>query len=187
MGPVPVPAIYRYTVTDRFPVDTSSSPVVKLCSILEHAMACEGSSELHAAASKALVEIGAHFPEVKILFESRHGALCAIGYMTAECMKEPSKNDLTQELASQGMSIVYELGDSSMKESLVNALVSTLTGSGKRKRAIKAIILSAITHVTPVHLAIDFAPHIAFCLSACLCFYYPPRSPLSPLPHASLP
>lgn len=49
-----------------FPVDTSSSPVVKLCSILEHAMACEGSTELHATASKALVEIGAHFPEVKI-------------------------------------------------------------------------------------------------------------------------
>ncbi|XP_042400814.1 proteasome adapter and scaffold protein ECM29-like isoform X2 [Zingiber officinale] len=47
------------------------------------------------------------------------------------------QNDLTQELASQGMSIVYELGDPSMKESLVNALVSTLTGTGKRKRAIK--------------------------------------------------
>ncbi|URE19654.1 Proteasome-associated protein ECM29 [Musa troglodytarum] len=132
-----------------FPVDTSSSPVVKLCSILEHAMACEGSAELHATASKALVEIGAHFPELvatryaerlswlkpllghidsgtresvsrllgiacsalptsavctllsdvlsriggshMLRFESRHGALCAIGYMTAECMKEPSK------------------------------------------------------------------------------------------------
>ncbi|KAK1280870.1 hypothetical protein QJS04_geneDACA015003 [Acorus gramineus] len=47
------------------------------------------------------------------------------------------QDDLTQELASQGMSIVYELGDSSMKQNLVNALVSTLTGSGKRKRAIK--------------------------------------------------
>nr|XP_010922049.1 proteasome adapter and scaffold protein ECM29 isoform X3 [Elaeis guineensis] len=47
------------------------------------------------------------------------------------------QNDLTQELASQGMSIVYELGDPSMKQNLVNALVSTLTGSGKRKRAIK--------------------------------------------------
>ncbi|XP_068658632.1 uncharacterized protein [Aristolochia californica] len=47
------------------------------------------------------------------------------------------QNDLTQELASQGMSIVYELGDASMKNDLVNALVSTLTGSGKRKRAIK--------------------------------------------------
>ncbi|CAL9128643.1 uncharacterized protein LOC103992459 [Musa acuminata AAA Group] len=132
-----------------FPVDTSSSPVVKLCSILEHAMACEGSTELHATASKALVEIGAHFPELvatryaerlswlkpllghidsgtresvsrllgiacsalptsaacallsdvlspiggthMLRFESHHGALCAIGYMTAECMKEPSK------------------------------------------------------------------------------------------------
>jgi proteasome component ECM29 len=49
------------------------------------------------------------------------------------------QNELTQELASQGMSIVYDLGDESMKQSLVNALVNTLTGSGKRKRAIKVI------------------------------------------------
>lgn len=47
------------------------------------------------------------------------------------------QNELTQELASQGMSIVYDLGDESMKNNLVNALVNTLTGSGKRKRAIK--------------------------------------------------
>ncbi|GAB2277082.1 hypothetical protein Dimus_011791 [Dionaea muscipula] len=47
------------------------------------------------------------------------------------------QNELTQELASQGMSIVYELGDDSMKKNLVNALVSTLTGSGKRKRSVK--------------------------------------------------
>ncbi|OWM69124.1 hypothetical protein CDL15_Pgr025311 [Punica granatum] len=49
------------------------------------------------------------------------------------------QNELTQELASQGMSIVYELGDASMKKNLVNALVGTLTGSGKRKRAIKLV------------------------------------------------
>ncbi|XP_021604828.1 proteasome adapter and scaffold protein ECM29 isoform X2 [Manihot esculenta] len=49
------------------------------------------------------------------------------------------QNELTQELASQGMSIVYELGDESMKKSLVDALVTTLTGSGKRKRAIKLV------------------------------------------------
>lgn len=47
------------------------------------------------------------------------------------------QNELTQELASQGMSIVYDLGDPLMKQNLVNALVGTLTGSGKRKRAIK--------------------------------------------------
>ncbi|ERM99116.1 proteasome-associated protein ECM29 homolog isoform X2 [Amborella trichopoda] len=47
------------------------------------------------------------------------------------------QNELTQELASQGMSIVYELGDPSMKEDLVKALVTTLTGSAKRKRAVK--------------------------------------------------
>ncbi|MED6171999.1 hypothetical protein PIB30_046081, partial [Stylosanthes scabra] len=33
------------------------------------------------------------------------------------------QNELTQELASQGMSIVYDLGDESMKKSLVNALL----------------------------------------------------------------
>ncbi|KAI9114257.1 hypothetical protein K1719_014907 [Acacia pycnantha] len=49
------------------------------------------------------------------------------------------QNELTQELASQGMSIVYELSDASMKKNLVNALVNTLTGSGKRKRAIKLV------------------------------------------------
>lgn len=50
------------------------------------------------------------------------------------------QNELTQELASHGMSIVYEIGDAAMKENLVNALVSTLTGSGKRKRAIKVTV-----------------------------------------------
>ncbi|CAJ1971242.1 unnamed protein product [Sphenostylis stenocarpa] len=49
------------------------------------------------------------------------------------------QNELTQELASQGMSIVYDIGDENMKKNLVNALVSTLTGSGKRKRAIKLV------------------------------------------------
>ncbi|XP_052205851.1 uncharacterized protein LOC127810408 isoform X2 [Diospyros lotus] len=49
------------------------------------------------------------------------------------------QNDLTQELASQGLSIVYELGNASMKKNLVNALVGTLTGSGKRKRAVKLV------------------------------------------------
>lgn len=49
------------------------------------------------------------------------------------------QSELTQELASQGLSIVYELGDDAMKKNLVNALVGTLTGSGKRKRAVKLV------------------------------------------------
>ncbi|CAH1427060.1 unnamed protein product [Lactuca virosa] len=49
------------------------------------------------------------------------------------------QNELTQELASQGLSIVYELGDESMKKNLVSALVGTLTGTGKRKRAVKLV------------------------------------------------
>uniref|UniRef100_A0A0D9XNV0 Uncharacterized protein n=1 Tax=Leersia perrieri TaxID=77586 RepID=A0A0D9XNV0_9ORYZ len=47
------------------------------------------------------------------------------------------QNDLTQDLASQGMSIVYELGDASMKEQLVHALVNTLSGAATKKRAVK--------------------------------------------------
>lgn len=43
------------------------------------------------------------------------------------------------------MSIVYELGDSAMKQNLVNALVGTLTGSGKRKRAIKVCCIARRT------------------------------------------
>ncbi|KAG8388927.1 hypothetical protein BUALT_Bualt02G0176200 [Buddleja alternifolia] len=49
------------------------------------------------------------------------------------------QSELTQELASQGLSIVYELGDDTMKKNLVNAMVGTLTGSGKRKRAVKLV------------------------------------------------
>lgn len=52
------------------------------------------------------------------------------------------QNEFTQELASQGMSIVYELGDASMQKNLVVFLVTTLTGSGKRKRAIKVKLKS---------------------------------------------
>ncbi|XP_075078275.1 uncharacterized protein LOC107799855 isoform X1 [Nicotiana tabacum] len=56
------------------------------------------------------------------------------------------QNELTQELASQGLSVVYELGDASMKKNLVNALVGTLTGSGKRKRAVKLVEESEVFH-----------------------------------------
>uniref|UniRef100_A0A2P2M9G4 Proteasome-associated protein ECM29 homolog isoform X1 n=1 Tax=Rhizophora mucronata TaxID=61149 RepID=A0A2P2M9G4_RHIMU len=49
------------------------------------------------------------------------------------------QSELTQELACHGMSIVYELGDASMKKDLVDALVTNLTGSGKKKRAIKLV------------------------------------------------
>lgn len=47
------------------------------------------------------------------------------------------QNDLTQEMASRGMSILYDLGDTSTRDELVKALVSTLSGTSKRKRAVK--------------------------------------------------
>ncbi|EXB37190.1 hypothetical protein L484_013555 [Morus notabilis] len=120
------------------------SAVENMCLLLEHAMAFEGSVELHANASKALIVIGSCIPEMisshyarkvswikqlldhvdldtresaarllgiassnlpvdassaiiseliasvsgtqKLRFENQHGALCAIGYITAECM-----------------------------------------------------------------------------------------------------
>ncbi|KAF8017205.1 hypothetical protein BT93_H2408 [Corymbia citriodora subsp. variegata] len=58
------------------------------------------------------------------------------------------QNELTQELASQGISIVYELGHASMKKNLVNALVKALiTGSMKRNRATKLAEDSEVSQV----------------------------------------
>ena len=62
------------------------------------------------------------------------------------------QNELTQELASQGMSVVYEIGDASMKGNLVNALVNTLTGSGKKKKAIKVCINISLSLLLSVNL-----------------------------------
>lgn len=41
--------------------------VERLCLLLDHAMAYEGSIELHASASKALITLGSHFPQVDIM------------------------------------------------------------------------------------------------------------------------
>ena len=43
-------------------------------------------------------------------------------------------NDLTQEMASRGMSLVYQLGDEETRKQLVGALVGTLSGTAPRKR-----------------------------------------------------
>ena len=74
------------------------------------------------------------------------------------------QNELTQELASQGLSIVYELGDASMQKNLVNALVGTLTGSGKRKRAVKVRIYknSHYSFLSVIHVIFLFDNFILF-------------------------
>lgn len=41
--------------------------VERLCLLLEHAMTYEGSVELHASASKALITLASHFPQVDLL------------------------------------------------------------------------------------------------------------------------
>ena len=48
-------------------------------------------------------------------------------------------SDLTQDIASKGFGIVYELADDSLKTDLVNQLVDSLTGS--RSGASKVRIL----------------------------------------------
>lgn len=50
--------------TEGSPVNGSA--VENMCLLLEHAMAFEGSVELHANASKGLIEIGSCVPEVNI-------------------------------------------------------------------------------------------------------------------------
>eukprot|EP00276_Gloeochaete_wittrockiana_P000859 CAMPEP_0184674414 /NCGR_PEP_ID=MMETSP0308-20130426/87221_1 /TAXON_ID=38269 /ORGANISM="Gloeochaete witrockiana, Strain SAG 46.84" /LENGTH=929 /DNA_ID=CAMNT_0027122009 /DNA_START=29 /DNA_END=2819 /DNA_ORIENTATION=- len=44
-------------------------------------------------------------------------------------------NDVVQEAASKGLALVFEIGDASMKETLVNQLVSTLSSTDKGKKA----------------------------------------------------
>lgn len=117
----------------------------------------EHSEEYHASARDAIIK---KLFDV-LLYSSRKEERCAgtvwLVSLTKYCGNHPiiqkmlpeiqeafshllgEQNELTQELASQGMSIVYDLGDESMKQNLVNALVNTLTGSGKRKRAIKLV------------------------------------------------
>jgi proteasome component ECM29 len=47
------------------------------------------------------------------------------------------QNDLTQELASRGMSVLYEMGDESQRKELLSALMGTLNGTAPKKRNIK--------------------------------------------------
>lgn len=59
--------------SDMLQNDTKTAdfqPTVEvLCLLIEHAMAAEGSSELHANSSKALIEVATHFPEVPNIYE----------------------------------------------------------------------------------------------------------------------
>lgn len=55
--------------------------VGKMCSLLEHAMAYEGSVELHANASKALITVGSHFPEVIFGFLVLSSLICTFYFL----------------------------------------------------------------------------------------------------------
>lgn len=56
------------------------STVELLCLLVEHAMDVEGSTELHANASKALIEIATYFPQVPVLGEPSSLCLSACSF-----------------------------------------------------------------------------------------------------------
>ena len=47
------------------------------------------------------------------------------------------QNELTQELASRGMSVLYEMGDEAQRKELLAALMGTLNGAAPKKRHVK--------------------------------------------------
>ena len=47
------------------------------------------------------------------------------------------QNELTQEMASRGVSVVYELGTEEQRKELLADLMGTLSGEGKKKRKVK--------------------------------------------------
>ncbi|KAL3147888.1 hypothetical protein ABBQ32_002606 [Trebouxia sp. C0010 RCD-2024] len=47
------------------------------------------------------------------------------------------QNELTQEMASRGMSVVYSLGDESAQKQLLDGLMGVLQGGARKKRAVK--------------------------------------------------
>ncbi|KAF3678718.1 hypothetical protein FXO37_04254 [Capsicum annuum] len=55
------------------------------------------------------------------------------------CAGTLSRTSLPRSWHLRDLVFEYELGDASMKKNLVNALVGTLTGSWKRKRAVKLV------------------------------------------------
>ncbi|DBB07277.1 TPA: hypothetical protein ACH3X3_008782 [Trebouxia sp. C0006] len=47
------------------------------------------------------------------------------------------QNELTQEMASRGMSVVYSLGDESAQKQLLDGLMGVLQGGARKRRAVK--------------------------------------------------
>jgi proteasome component ECM29 len=47
------------------------------------------------------------------------------------------QNELTQEMASRGVSVVYELGTEEQRKELLASLMGTLSGEGQKKRKVK--------------------------------------------------
>ncbi|KAG0457672.1 hypothetical protein HPP92_022829 [Vanilla planifolia] len=96
-----------------------SSAVVTLCNVLEHAMAFEGSIELHAASMKALVEIGSHQPK---LVASRYAGRLLwlkpfLGHVDFD----------TRESASRLLGITCAVLTSAEASALINELIIPIT------------------------------------------------------------
>eukprot|EP00873_Tetraselmis_striata_P043262 jgi/Tetstr1/463526/TSEL_008405.t1 len=74
-----------------------------------------------------------------VAFTQRHPRLMAMLPEIQEAFSSllGDANELTQDMASRGMSIVYAIGDAATREKLVAGLVGTLQGGPKKRRAVK--------------------------------------------------
>lgn len=71
----------------------------------------------------SLIQNCGHLPELQARLRQSQGAF--MGLLSA-------RDDLVQETASRGLSLVYEQGDKELREKLVNDLVQSFTGSSTR-------------------------------------------------------
>ncbi|KAL6966668.1 hypothetical protein U1Q18_032454 [Sarracenia purpurea var. burkii] len=101
--------------------------VEKMCMLLEHAMAYEGSVELHSNASEALITIGSHFPEVNSgMIASRYATRILwlkqlLGHMDIN----------TRESAARLLGIASDALPISALHDLISELISSVAGAQK--------------------------------------------------------
>lgn len=118
--------ILRLDVEARSPKFRSGARVILLEAVLERIL--QGSKATKPSLLKAsgiwlfcIVQYCSHLPQIQARLREIQAAFMRL--LTA-------RDELVQETASRGLSLVYERGDSDLKSALVKDLVSAFTGSG---------------------------------------------------------
>lgn len=110
--------------------------------VLDHILGGSGADSSNSAItnSRAEVRCAAAVWLISLLtYTGRHPVLVALlaQIQDAFCQLLGDSNDLTQEMASRGVSLVYRLGDKATRATLVQSLVGVLQGGPKAKQAVK--------------------------------------------------